>query len=224
MVAAAADLQLAFREVGGAFAEKTGHRVTFTFGSTGNLAKQIENGAPVDVFAAADTSFIDGLKMKGLVAAGSDKVYGIGRLVLASNGFGMNVKRPEDLLRPEIKRIAIANPDHAPYGKAAKEVLVRLDIWTTLQPRIVFGENVQQALQFVQTGNAEAGFVALSIANVPNVALIYVDEGLHAPLRQSMAVIQGTRNESVAREFVAFVGSAEGQGLMRKYGFGPPEE
>lgn len=223
LVGAAADLQLAFGEVAEAFSDKTGHKVVLTFGSTGNLAKQIENGAPIDVFAAADTSFVEQLRVKGLVLPDTIRVYAIGRLVLASNkNAKLTVDRLEDLLRPEVKRIAIANPDHAPYGRAAKEALTSAGLWSQVEPKLVYGGNVQQTLQLVQTGNAEAGLVALSIANVPEVGFKVVDASLHAPIKQSIAVVKDTGNETVARQFVGFVCSPEGQAILAKYGYVSP--
>lgn len=222
-VGAAADLQFAFTELGRLFEERTGHKVTFTFGSTGNLAKQIENGAPIDLFAAANVSFVDDLRAKGRIIPETQQLYALGRIVVAGNkAAGVTVQRLEDLLDPKIKHVAIANPDHAPYGLAAKQALISAGIWEQIQPKLVLGENVRQTLQYIQTGNAEAGVVALSIAGVPEIAYTLVDEKLHAPLNQALGVVKGSPSEGAAREFAAFIMGPVGQPIMQKYGFQLP--
>lgn len=225
-VAAAADLQFAFTEIGRLFQQEAGAKVTFTFGSSGNLAQQIENGAPVDLFASADEEYVRWLASRGAVLQDTVQLYALGRIALVSfKGGGVPpLNRLEDLLKPEVKRVSLANPDHAPYGRAARDALVAAGLWEQLQPKVVYGENVRQALQFVQTGNAEAGVVALSIADVPEVSYVRVDESLYQPLRQSMAVVKGTRQERLARDFAAFVNGPEGRPLMQRYGFALPGE
>jgi molybdate transport system substrate-binding protein len=223
-VAAAADLQFAFTEIGRLFEEETGARVTFTFGSSGNLARQIENGAPIDLFASADEAYVHGLASTGAVLADSVRLYAIGRIVLASNReSGASVHRLDDLLGPGIARIALANPDHAPYGRAGRQALESAGLWDALQPKIVYGENVRQALQFVQTGNAEAGIIALSIAEVPEIEFVLIDGSLHAPLRQALGVVRGGQ-EGLATEFAEFVNGPIGTPIMQRYGFLPPGE
>lgn len=219
-IAAAADLQFAFTEIGRIFEQRTGAKVTFTFGSSGNLAKQIESGAPVDLFASADEGYVRQLASRGAIVEGTEQLYAIGRIVLASHrSNGPPHARLEDLLKPQVKRVSIANPDHAPYGLAARQSLETVGLWEQLKPKLVYGENVRQALQFVQTGNAEAGIVALSIAEVPEVSYVLIDPTLHLPLRQSMAVVKGTLQQQLAREFAAFVGGPEGRSIMERYGF-----
>ncbi|MBI1994525.1 MAG: molybdate ABC transporter substrate-binding protein [Deltaproteobacteria bacterium] len=224
-VAAAADLQFAFTELGARFEQETGKKVVFTFGSTGNLARQIENGAPVDLFAAANLQFVENLMSQGLLIPGTQQVYAIGRIVLASNRqTGLRLHDLKDLLRPEVKRVALANPQHAPYGMAARQALESLGIWASLKPKLVYGENVRQALQYVQTGNVEAGIVALSIANVPEVTYTLIDDRWHQPLKQALAVVKGTQDEAMARRFVAFINGPKGRPVMKRYGFLLPEE
>lgn len=224
-VAAAADLQFAFTEIGALFEKETGGRVVFTFGSTGNLARQIENGAPVDVFVAANVQFIEELVAKGLLLANTRQVYALGRIVLASNRqTGLRFRDLRDLLRPEVKRVALANPQHAPYGLAARQALESLGIWDRVRPKLVYGENVRQALQYVQTGNAEVGIVALSIAHVPEVTYTLIDDRLHRPLKQALAMVKGTRDEELARRFIAFVNGPKGRPIMKRYGFLLPGE
>lgn len=222
-VAAAASLQFAFQDIGEAFEAETGHSVVFSFGSTGNLAHQIEHGAPVDVFAAADTAHVDDLSAQELIVAGSRQVYAQGRVALAvQRSSEMQVERLEDLLEPKVVRIALANPDHAPYGLAAKQALYSAGLWETLEPKLVYGETVRQAMQFVQTGNVEAGLIALSVAGVPELRYTLVDADLHQPLNHAIAVVQNTPHPKVARQFLSFVSGPQGQAILERYGFQSP--
>ena len=224
-VAAAADLQFAFAELGELFQKETGTKVTFLFGSSGTLAQQIENGAPVDIFASADDEYVYRLAAKGMVIPETEQPYAVGRIALvASKSSGPRIATLQDLLQPEVRHIALANPDHAPYGVAAKQALESAGLWERLQPRVVYGENVRQALQFVQTGNAEGGIVALSIADVPEVSFVLLDESLYQPLRQLLVVVEGTRREALARQFAALVNSPEGRPVMARYRFVLPGE
>jgi len=224
-VAAAADLQFAFQDIGALFEEQCGCKVTLIFGSSGNLAAQIENGLPVDMFASADIAYVDRLKEKGLILEDTQQVYAVGRIVLAVNkDSGIQVENLSDLLKAEVRKIAIANPEHAPYGVAAMQALQSEGIWEDLEPRLVYGENVRQALQYIQTGDAQAGIVALSVAAVPEVSYTLIDDSLHQPLRQSLAVLRRTGQEQLARDFIAFVNGPQGRPIMKKYGFLLPGE
>ncbi|MCL4867738.1 MAG: molybdate ABC transporter substrate-binding protein [Anaerolineae bacterium] len=225
LVAAASDLQFAFTEVGQAFEAETGHKVIFTFGSTGNLTTQIENGAPFDILAAANVSFVDRLTAQGLTIPETQQLYAQGRIVLVVNRqSGVQATELTDLLDPAISRIAIANPTHAPYGLAAQEALEKVGVWATIQDKLVLGENVSQTLQFVQTGDAPVGIVALSIADVPEVTGTLLPAELHEPINQALAVIKSTPREEIARAFIAFVGSDQGREIMKRYGFLLPGE
>lgn len=224
VVAAAASLQFAFQEIEEQFEAQTGQPVIFVFGPSGDLARQIENGAPVDVFAAANVDYVDDLRAKGLIVADSRRLYGRGRLVLAVHrAGGIQARRLEELLRPDIIHVALANPEHAPYGLAAQQTLQSAGLWEALQPKLVYGENVRQAMQFVRTGNAEAGLIALSVAKMPELSYTLVDADLHRPLDQAIGVVQGTTREAAARRFIAFVTSPQGQAILQRYGFLPPE-
>ena len=224
-VAAAADLQFAFSDIGALFEQQCGCKVTFMFGSSGNLAVQIENGLPADVFASANIAYVDGLREKGLILDDTQQLYAVGRIVLAVNkDSGVQAETLSDLLKPEVKRVAIANPDHAPYGVAAMQALQSEGIWEELGPRLVYGENVRQALQYIQTGDAQAGIVALSVADVPEVSYTLIDDSHHQPLRQSLAVLRRTGQEQLARDFIAFVNGPQGRPIMKKYGFLLPGE
>ena len=224
-VAAAADLQFAFTEIGALFEQETGTKVTFVFGSTGQLAQQIENGAPFDLFAAANISFVNDLAEKNLVLPDSVALYARGRIVLAVNrSSGVTAVSLEDLLSNRITHIAIANPEHAPYGVAAKEALQAAGLWEQLQSKIVYGENVRQALQFIQTGDAQAGIVALSVANVPEITWTLLDDSLHNPLDQALAIVASSSHQELAQQFAAFINGLSGRPIMRKYGFILPGE
>jgi molybdate transport system substrate-binding protein len=152
-VAAASDLTAAFEELGRDFESATKTKVVFVFGSTGMLTRQIENGAPFDLFAAANVSYIDELDQKGLIIPDSKAVYARGRITLwTTNESTLRLQGIEDLARPEVQRIAIANPDHAPYGLAAKQALQSAGVWDRVQPKLVYGDNIRQTLQYAQTG------------------------------------------------------------------------
>ena len=225
LVAAASDLQFAFTEIGEQFEAETGQKVTFTYGSTGNLTTQIENGAPFDILAAANVSFVESLTEQGLTIPDTQQLYAQGRIVLVVNReSGVEATSLEDLLDPAITRIAIANPEHAPYGQAAREALQSAGVWAEIEEKVVLGENVSQTLQFVQTGDAPVGIVALSIANVPEVTGTLLPAELHEPINQALAVIRSTTNEAGARAFIDFVNSPAGRDIMKRYGFLLPGE
>lgn len=222
-IAGAADLAFALREIAGGFEEETGVRVVLTLGSTGMLARQIEMGAPFDAFFAASRSYIDGLDEGGFIISGTAEPYACGRIALAvSRASGVVATGLDELTSPLIKRVAIANPAHAPYGAAAMEALKAAGLWDEIRPKLVYGENVRQALQFIQTGNAQAGIVALSIADVPEVSSTLVDQRLHNPIIQAAAVVRGAKNERAAREFIRYVNGPRGRPVMERYGFKAP--
>ncbi len=224
-VAAASDLKFAFTEIGALYEQETGNKVIFSFGSTGQLAQQIENGAPFDLFAAANVSFVDDLAQKNIVIPDTVALYALGRIVLAVNkDSGVSAVTLEGLLSDDITHIAIANPEHAPYGVAAKEALQSAGVWNQIEDKIVYGENVSQTLQFVQAGDAQVGIVALSVANVPEITWTLLDDSLHNPLNQALGVIASSQYPDVASEFAAFVNGPTGRPVMQKYGFVLPGE
>ena len=225
IVAAAADLTPAFEELGRRFEQETGTRVTFSFGSTGTLAKQIENGAPVDLFAAANVEFVDQLDRKGLILPETKALYARGRITIWTRAdSSLKIEHIEDLARPEVARVAIANPEHAPYGRAAREALESAGIWKAVEPKLVFGENVRQSMQYAETGNADIAITALSLSVLSNGRWTVIPEELHKPLDQALAVIKGARLEQAARRFAEFINSPHGRSTMRKYGFILPGE
>lgn len=224
-VSAASDLRLAFAEIGEAFEAETGITVDFNFGSTGQLTQQIEAGAPVDVFAAANASYITDLADEDLVLDATITPYGRGQIVLWTQAdSGIEVHSIEDLAGDDIARIAIANPDHAPYGAAAKEALESAGIWDAVQDKLVIGENISDTLRYGETGNVDVAIVALSLAIPSDGVWTIVPQELYTPIDQSMAVIAGTEHEEDARAFIAFVSGPQGREIMREYGFLLPGE
>jgi molybdate transport system substrate-binding protein len=224
-VSAAADLTSAFEELGKLFEKETGVKATFNFGSTGQLTQQIESGAPVDLFAAANVSFIEELEKKNLILPDTKALYAQGRITIWTRSDSpLRIERVEDLAGPGVRKIAIANPEHAPYGVAAREALQSAGVWQAVQPKLVFGENVAQTLQYAETGNVDAAIVALSISIGSGGRWTLVPQDLHRPLNQALAVIKGTRHEAEARRFAAFINSPSGRSVMRKYGFVLPGE
>jgi molybdate transport system substrate-binding protein len=224
-VAAAADLAPAFEELGREFQATHQIKVVFSFGSTGLLARQIENGAPMDLFAAANTDYIDQLDKQGLIVSDTKTIYARGRITLwTRKDSAQRIEKISDLTRPEVKRIAIANPDHAPYGTAAREALQRGGVWEDVKSKLVYGENIRQTLQYAETGNVEVAIVALSLSLRSSGQWFLIPEELHKPLEQALAVIKGTKNEREAREFARFVMGPPGREIMRKYGFTLPGE
>lgn len=222
-VAAAADLSSAFPEIGNIFEKKTGITPVFSFGSSGMLARQIEGGAPFDLYASADMGFLGGLRAKGLIVAGSVKPYAVGSIGLATRkGSGIVVRTVADLKSPVIKKIAIANPAHAPYGRAAKEALESAGVWEAVKDKVVFGENIRQALQFVATGNAEVGITALSLHDPKEMDFILISPALHRPILQGIGIVASSSDKNAARAFIDVLTSPEGRAILERYGFGKP--
>ena len=219
-VAAASDLTPAFEEIGREFESATKIKVVFVFGSTGMLTRQIENGAPVDLFAAANVSYIDQLEQKGLIVPDTKAIYARGRITMwMPDESPLRLQSINDLARPEVMRVSIANPDHAPYGLAAKQALESAGVWDLVQPKLVYGDNIRQTLQYAQTGNVEVAIVALSLSIPSRGRWQLIPEELHQPIDQGLGVIKGTRNEQAARAFATFLSSSQGRAIMKKYGF-----
>ena len=224
-VAAAADLGPPFEEIAKSFEQATGTKVVISLGSTGLLEKQIENGAPMDVFAAANLSFVDDLDRKSLILSDTKALYARGRITLwTRSDSNIQVDRIESLTKPEIKRIAIAQPEHAPYGMAAREAMKSAGVWDTLLPKVVYGENIRQTLQFAETGNVEVAIVALSLSVQSKGKWALIPQEMHSPIDQALAVIKGTKHEDQARKFALFINGPIGRPIMRKYGFVLPGE
>ena len=187
---------------------------------------QIENGAPYDVFAAADVSYIEGLNKKGLILADTQQLYGQGRIGIATlKGSKLSIKDLKDLAdNPGVKKIAIAEPSHAPYGKAAKQALEHQDLWANVEMKMVYGQNIQDTLAILKSGNVDAAIIALSIYKSDEVNFTLIDGSWHAPLNQTMAILKTTKQEENARKFADYVNGEKGRVVMKKYGFLLPSE
>lgn len=222
-VAAASDLTSAFEEIGREF--EAGHKtkVVFVFGSTGMLTRQIENGAPMDVFAAANVSYVEQLEQKGLIVPGTKAIYARGRITIWTTAdSALQIRNIGDLVSPEVRRIAIANPDHAPYGLAAQQAMQTAGIWETVKPKLVYGDNIRQTLQYAETGNVDVAIVALSLSQQSKGRGVLIPEELHQPINQGLAVIKSTRDEPAARAFATFITGERGKAILAKYGFAFP--
>ncbi len=229
LVFAAADLREALPEVAAAYRRAGGDSVTLVFGATSDLATQIANGAPADAFFAADQAAIAGLAARRAVVGGTSRVYAVGRLALvmargATAGGAPEASRLADLARPGVRTVVIADPAHAPYGRAARQALERAGLWDAVRAKVVYAPNVAQAYRFVVGGNADAGIVARASlgAAAPGAAYALVDTTLYAPIRQAAAVVASSAQPAAAARFVEYATGAPGFAVLRRYGFGPP--
>ena len=224
-IAAAANLTDAFAEIGPRFTSKTGIKVVFSFGATADLAKQIENGAPFDVFASADSEHVEQLETKGLLTPGSRAIYARGRLVMwLPPNSNLKADRIEDITAKSFERIAIAKPDVAPYGRATVESLQALGIWNEIEGRVIYGQNVSQTKQYVATGNAEVAFIPLALVKTGEGKYIEVSDELHHPLDQALGIVKESTNQTAARKFVEFLLSPEGRELLTQKGYRMPPQ
>ncbi len=223
LVSAAANLADVLPPLLEAFQERTGIRVQVNYGNTAQLAAQIERGAPVDLFLAADRQHVETLAAKGLVLPDTVQVYARGKLVLwwrADSGLALSSL--EELRSGSVRRIAIANPDQAPYGAAARQALQRLGLWEALQPRIVIAENIQQAFQYARSGNADVVFTALSLVVNESGQRLEVARELYDPIDQALAVVKGTPREGAARRLADYLAGPEAAALWQRYGYELP--
>ena len=223
-VAAASDLRPAFEEAGEIFEESTGTRVAFSFGSSGQLREQIINGAPFDLFASANAEFVDEVIAAGHGVASTRADYALGRIVLRA---ASDVEPPasiDELTDQRFERITIANPDHAPYGAAAQQALQTAGVYETVEPRLVLGNNVSDTLRIVESGNADAGIVALSLAISDGEEYTLVPDDLHEPLEQALVVTSTGPRGDAATDFAEFLASPPGREVMTRYGFTLPDE
>jgi len=224
-IAAASDLQTALPTIIERYRSSRKIDVEPVFGASGQLAKQIGQGAPFDLFLSANRTFVEELAAKGAIEPQSVRRYAGGVLVLVVNAKSSpHLLSLADLARPEVKKIAIANPAFAPYGVAASQVIERSKLSGSLSPKIVMADTVRHALQFVQTGNAEAGLVAHSVSSVPDVRAIAIDPALHDPIDQYQGIVSGSRNKAAAPAFADFLTGKEGQSLLREFGFRTTEQ
>ncbi|MCG6888066.1 MAG: molybdate ABC transporter substrate-binding protein [Gammaproteobacteria bacterium] len=228
-VAAAASLQFVLPEIAAAFHARTGHGLRITYGSSGNFRRQIEQGAPFELFLSADQAYVEALVEQGLTAtAGRD--YALGKIAAIAPLAGRIRLTPDlagiaqAIAAGELEHFAIANPEHAPYGRAAREALTALGLWQSLQPYLIRGENASQALQFATSGSSQGGIVPYALALVPAIAannqVVLLATANHQPLRQRMVLLKPAG--PVAREFFAFMGASEAGAILQRFGFDLP--
>lgn len=227
-IAAAADLQFAMQDLAAQFEQSTHTKVDVTYGSSGNFFSQLQNGAPFDLFFSADIGYPRKLEAAGFAAPNSLYEYAVGRIAIwmpKNAVLDLAKLGCKALLDSGVKKISIANPAHAPYGRAAIAALKNAGIYDEVKSKLVYGENISQAAQFVQSGNAQAGIVAMSLALSPGM-----EEGkrweipadLHPPIEQAAIILKDAKNESGARAFLKFVKSDAGRATLEKYGFKVP--
>ncbi len=227
-IAAAADLKFALDEIVTTFRKTSaGDELDVVYGSSGKFHTQIQQGAPYDLYFSADIGFPRELAKAGF-AASEVKPYALGRIVLWSTRLDATKMTLASLSDPKITRIAIANPKHAPYGKRAEEALRASGLWDRVEPKLVYGENIAHTAQFVQTGNAQVGVIALALAVSPELAsqggYWLVPDKLHAPLEQGFIITQRAAGSALARRFAGYMGSPAARTVMTKYGFVLPGE
>ena len=230
-IAAASDLQFALEEIAAKFKQESGNEVRLVFGSSGNFARQIEQGAPFEIFLSADEALVFGLADKALTKDRGD-LYAIGRIVLfARNGSPLAATLSAEGLREAtvdgtLKHLAIANPEHAPYGRAAQQWLTTHRLWESIRPLLVLGENASQAAQFANTGDSQAGIIPYSLVLAPRLrdagTFVLLPEAEHEPLRQRMVLLKNA--SSAAERFYDYMTSTAAREIMRRYGFVLPDE
>lgn len=219
-VAAAANLNTVFQTLGPQFEAETGIHPVFSFASTAQLAAQIDNGAPFDVFTAADTEHVEALEKKSRLVPGSRAVYATGILALwIPPRSPATVSKLADVAQPDVKIIALAKPELAPYGLAARETLQKLGIWNQVEPRIVFADNINMAKQYGSSGNADAVFTAYSLVLRESGKVIPVDEKLHAPIEQALGIVAASKNQSAAKAFTTWLLTGHGRDGLRAFGY-----
>jgi molybdate transport system substrate-binding protein len=227
-VAAAADLQTVMPALAAQFQKATGHALKVTFGSSGNFFSQIQNGAPFDLFFSADIDYPRRLEAAGLVEPGSAVTYGTGRIVVWSRKDSRTdlTRGLQSLADPGVRRVALANPEHAPYGRAAVAALQHERLYERVRTKFILGENVSQAAQFADSGNADAGIIPLSLALAPALkqsgAFYEIPVTFYPPLEQAAVIIKASAHKALAREFLAFLRTPDAVRQMQAFGFALP--
>ena len=219
-VAAAANLTDVFDEIGRGFTAKTGVDVVFSYGSTAELAQQIENGAPFDLFAAADTQHVDSLVLGRKLIADSREVYALGQLALwIPNTQQSGIRDLTDLAKQPVRFIAVAQPQFAPYGQAAIEVLKNAGLWEATRPKIVYTNSISMAKQMAATGNADAAFTAYSLVLHDKGTVVKIDPRLYSPLQQALAIVASSKRTEETKQFRSFLLGPEGRAILTKSGY-----
>jgi len=226
-VAAAANLNEVFQVIGPRFEAATGIHPVFSFASTAQLALQIENSAPYDVYAAADVEHVEQLEKKGLLLPRSRAVYATGILALwippgSPAKIDAKIDNLDGLVQPAVKVIALAKPELAPYGQAARETLQHLRIWDRVQPKVVYADNINMAKQYGSSGNADAVFTAYSLVLKEAGKVIRVDEQLHNPIDQALGIVAASKHQDTAKQFVDFLLRGKGRDLLSSAGYRLP--
>jgi len=229
-IAAASGLNFAFTEVTAEFEKKTGTPVKLSFGSSGNLFSQIQNGASFDMYFSSDIGYPHKLEQNGHVVPGTLYRYAVGRLVVwvpASSRVPIEQRGIEALLEPSVRKIAIANPKHAPYGKAAVSAMEHYRIYDRVKDKLVLGESVSQTAQYVESGASDIGIIALALALAPSMKSAgkywEIPAEAHAPIEQGAVILKKGTNTDAARTFLEFLKSDQGRDLMNRYGFVLPD-
>jgi molybdate transport system substrate-binding protein len=228
-IAAASDLNFAFKELIAEYEKTTGNHVKLSLGSSGNFYSQIQNGAPFDLYFSADIGYPKKLEEAGLTMPGSLYPYAVGRIVLwTGNDSHLDVTKGLEVLRdPSIKKIAIANPKHAPYGRAAVAAMEHFKVYDHVKDRLVLGENISQAAQFIESGACDVGIIALSLALAPTMkargTYWEVPANAHPPLEQGAVILKSSTQHESANRFLEFMKSSQGQEIMKRYGFTLPD-
>jgi molybdate transport system substrate-binding protein len=224
-VAAASDLQAVLPALTARFQKQTGGAVDLSFGSSGNFFAQLQNGAPFDVFFSADVDYPKRLESSGLTVAGTLVEYASGRIVLwTRSDSGLNPASGLSILADaRVRRVAIASPDHAPYGRAAVAALKHERLYDRVRPKFVLGENISQAAQFAQSGNADAGVIALSVALGPAMRAagryVEIPASFYPPIVQAAVVLRSSRNQELARQLLSFIQRPDSRRALQDAGF-----
>ena len=221
-IAAAANVRPALEEIRTLYERDSGTALTISYGASGVLARQIEQGAPFDLFLSADSSFIRKLEEEDLLEPGSRREYAIGSLVVAARQGRLPPKVLPDLVRSGYAKIAVANPETAPYGRAALQALERARLIDELRPRLVYAENVRDALRYAETGDADAAFAAASEAAETGLALLAVPRELYEPIRQEAAVVGASSKRDAAHAFLRFLTSPDAGRIWKRHGYALP--
>ena len=225
-IAAASDLNFAFKELVAEFEKKTGTKVKLSLGSSGNFFSQIQNGAPFDAYFSADIRYPQKLEESGHVVSGTLYRYAIGRIVVwvpKASRVPVEQGGIEALLDPSVRKIAIANPKHAPYGRAAVSTMEHFKIYDRVKDKLVLGENISQTAQYIESGASDIGIIALALALAPSMKSAgkywEIPADAHPPIEQGAAILKNGKNPEAARSFFEFLKSDEGRDIMTRYGF-----